>query len=585
MIKANFSLQNFRDQLASYEAMPQLVALGFICGIGCGLLIALFRFAIDTPLSLILTGHVENFESLSLEQRFLFPSIGGLVLSLMYTYWPLIKNKVGIVHLLERLVYHQGYISGKNLLAQFLVAVVALVSGQSVGREGPAIYMGASLSSMLGQALHIPHNAQRILLACGAAAAISAAFNTPLAGVIFAMEVILIEYTVAGFTPVIVAAVTSSLITRLIFSSAPLFDVPAFGILSYSEIPWIMLLGIIIGLLATLFIKLMIFTSQKISWPLQHKLILAGLLTGIVAIAYPQVMGTGYDTIEDTFLGKLDANALLGILIAKVLLTPIILGLGMPAGLIGPSLFIGAVCGALLGIYGSFFYPTLFYNTFFIPTSVSHIGLYAMLGMGAMMAAVLNAPLAALIALLELTYNPHIIFPAMIAIVVANFTSRYICITPSAFLASLQAQGLDYRLGPLEQILTRASVAKAMSRNFQFSYAKITYNQAKRMIVQNRMWFIIKDDDLPIFIFPATNLENFMQCNLVEKDGIVDLNRIPAERYKIIKVNLKVTLYDALQLMNQNQADLLCVYNHSDHLIGLLSRGQIKNYYDDKQYV
>ncbi|EPJ43841.1 MAG: hypothetical protein OFPII_39620 [Osedax symbiont Rs1] len=575
MIKANFSLQKFRGQLASYEALPLLVALGLICGVGCGLLIAAFRLAIDLPLGLLLAGQVENFESLSPLQRFLLPSLGGLTLALLYNYWPLIKNKVGIVHLLERLAYHQGHIPGKNLVAQFIVAVVALVSGQSVGREGPAIYMGASLSSMLGQLLHVPHNSHRLLVACGSAAAISAAFNTPLAGVIFAMEVILLDYTIAGFTPIIVAAVSSSLTNRMIFDAEPIFDAPSFEILRYSELPWIIVMAIGVGLLATLFIKLLTSTSQHITWPLHYRLLLAGVLTGLVALLYPQIMGTGYDTISDTFWGRIDIYLLLGILLAKVLLTPIILGLGMPAGLIGPSLFIGASCGALFGLLGSAL----------VDVPVSHSGLYAMLGMGAMMAAVLNAPLAALIALLELTYNPNIIFPGMIAIVVANVTTRYIFKMPSAFLASLQAQGLDYRLEPLAQILTRASVAIAMSRDFQVIDATISLKTAKQIVQQNTRWLVIRENRQHSSIIPTLNIDNFLTRDLVDEDESIDLNRIPAQRCDVVSIDQRSTLHEALQVMIEKETNLLCIYDHHDSLIGLLSRSHIENYYNSKQYL
>ncbi|MEH6443441.1 MAG: chloride channel protein [Oceanospirillaceae bacterium] len=574
MNKTNFSMQNFRDQLASYEALPQLVALGLICGLGCGLLIAVFRLAIDLPLTLLLAEHVENFEGLSLYQRFLYPSCGGLLLALMYRYWPLIKNKVGIVHLLERLAYHQGYIPLKNLCAQFIIAVVALVSGQSVGREGPAIYMGASLSSLLGHWLHIPHNSQRILVACGAAAAISAAFNTPLAGVIFAMEVILLDYTIAGFTPIIVAAVCSSIVTRMIFSSEPVFDAPAFNILSHAELPWVLLLGVLAGILGTFFIKLMLFTKSKIDWHLSYKLLLAGVLTGLVAIVQPEVMGTGYDTITDVFWDRLDLQLLLGILLAKILLTPIILGLGMPAGLIGPVLFIGAVMGAMFGIIGNLF----------IDSNVS-VGLYAMLGMGAMMAAVLNAPLAALIALLELTYNPNIIFPGMIAIVVANLTTRYVFNMPSAFLATLQAQGLDYRLEPLAQILNRASVAKVMSKSFQCSPTAISLHQAKTIISQNAMWLVVTNNEQHTSAFPVMNIQSFLDRGIITIHDKIDLNRIPAQRFEVTTINLRATLHEALQLMNSKETDLLCVYDHSSALAGLLTRAQIEHYYNNKQYL
>jgi len=574
MIKANFSLQNFRHQLASYEALPQLVALGLLSGISCGLLIALFRYAIDTPLTILLPEHVENFEGLNAYERFLLPCMGGLTLALMYKYWPLIKNKVGVVHLLERLAYHQGQIPGKNLITQFIVAVVALVSGQSVGREGPAIYLGACLSSILGQYLRIPDNSQRILIACGSAAAISAAFNTPLAGVVFAMEVILLDYTIAGFTPIIVASVSSALVTRLIFADEPIFQVPAFEILNYSEIPWIIVLAIAIGCLATAFIKIMLFTKEMAKISLSIKLAMAGLLTGAVALFYPQIMGTGYDTISDTLLGNLELDLLLAILVAKVILTPVILGLGIPAGLIGPSLFIGAVAGAALGITGNLL----------VDISVSHIGMYAMLGMGAMMAAVLNAPLAALIALLELTHNHNIIFPGMIAIVCANLTARYVFKTPSAFLATLQAQGLDYRLEPMAQILTRVSVAKAMTKNLNIVENKISLTAAQQINNQQTLWVVIRNEHKLTTLFPAVNLNNFLERDLVTSQELIDLERIPAQRFAIHSINVRATLHEALQKMNKQDLDVLCVFDHKDHLLGVLSRTQIEYYYNTKQY-
>ncbi|MGB1239528.1 MAG: chloride channel protein, partial [Pseudomonadales bacterium] len=294
MNKAHASLQHFRHQLANYEALPQLALLGLVCGLGAGLLISLLRIAIDLPLAALLPDHVENFEGLSTSERFLLPVIGSLVLAYLFTLWPLMRCKVGIVHLMERLSYHQGIIPIKHMYAQFISACIALICGHSVGREGPAVYLGACLSSWIGQLLHIPHNSQRLLIACGAAAAISAAFNTPLAGVIFAMEVILLEYTVAGFTPVIVASVSASIVTRVLFDGAPIFDVPSFTVASMSEVPWIIATGAVIGIIAAAFIKLMLLATKSKRWPLQLRFILAGLITGAVAVLYPQVMGTGY---------------------------------------------------------------------------------------------------------------------------------------------------------------------------------------------------------------------------------------------------------------------------------------------------
>jgi len=319
----------------------------------------------------------------------------------------------------------------------------------------------------------------------------------------------------------------------------------------------------------------MLQTRKLQHWPLAYRLILAGVLTGLVAIVYPQVMGTGYDTISESFSGKIEIGLLLGILLAKLVLTPVILGLGVPAGLIGPSLFIGALAGAVLG----------FAVHHLTDVPIEHVGLYAMLGMGAMMAAVLNAPLAALIALLELTYSPNIILPGMIAIVVSNLTARYVFNTPSIFLASLQAQGLDYRLEPIAQILNRASVAKVMTKNFSISSAKVSAQQAQQLVEDDLIWLLVKESDLHTNIFPVTNIANFLQRDVLSQGELVDLNRIPAERYEIVKLNLRATLHEALQLMDQRSTDLLCIYDHTEQLIGLLSRSQIENYYNNKQYV
>ena len=577
MIRDFFSLHNFRNQLTNYEALPQLVLLGLVCGILTGLLIAAFRLAIDIPLSFLLIDDVENFEDLSIQARFLLPSLGGITLALLIAYLPLMRSKVGLVYLLERLAYHQGQIPGKSLFAQFLLAVIALVSGQSVGREGPAIYMGAGVASLLGNYLKVPFNVNRLLLACGGAAAISAAFNTPLAGVIFAMEVILLDYTIAGFTPIIVAAVTSSLITRLIFSAEPIFQIPAFDLLDHYEILWIIFLGVFIGTLATIFIKLMNLTKVKINLSLSYKLAIAGIVTGCVAIFYPQVMGTGYDTIIDSMWGRIDIQLLLYILVAKLLLTAIILGLGMPAGMIGPTLFIGAVGGAFLGICGSYF----------ADSSVSHVGLYTMLGMGAMMAATLNAPLAALIALLELTYNPHIIFPAMIAIVVANLTTQYLFRTPSAFLASLQAQGFDYRIKPLAQALNRVSVGKVMDRSICLHDNNNLLN--KTFISDASVkWLVIKEQQKYVQIYLLADIVNYSSPQdskslAIDENEDIALTSLQHLAIDVIKVNVRDTLSTALIFMNQHQTDTLCVFSHNEQAIGIITRSQVEYYYNNVQ--
>lgn len=573
MLKRQFTLQHFRDRLAHYEALPQLAVLGLISGIGVGLLMVLFRLAVDWPLTQWL-GAPENFEALTSSERLGWPLAGSIILIILFYLWPITFRQVGMIHLFERLAYHQGNIPVRSLIMQFTAAATALISGHSVGREGPAIFLGAAASSQIGQILKLPNNSMRLLIGCGTAAAISAAFNTPLAGVIFAMEVILLEYTLIGFTPIIVSAVTADLVMRSALGHHNVFDVPLFEIATLAEIPWIMLLGVCVGGCAAAFNYLQLKTYKLNHWPVFIRFTLAALLTGTAALFYPQLMGVGYDTISEALWGRLDLSLIAALLIIKLIITPVILGLGIPAGLIAPTLFIGALLGAVFGTLGA-----LISNM-----DVSHLGLYAMLGMGAMMGAVLNAPLAALAALLELTGNPNIIFPGMIAIVISNLTVRYLFNQPSIFLSAMQAQGLDYRQEPLAQALSRAAVGSLMERQFALISTILSAEAARSLCTSQTRWLIIKEVDQPASaVMPTTDLKDYLDRN--PELTSLNLQEIPAQRTSIHPVSFRATLHEALNNMEENHTDLLCVLSNQDEIMGLLSRGKIEYYYSHKQTI
>ena len=207
-------LDKLRLRLASVDALS-LSALGLASGLLAGAVILVFRKTIESAQAAFLPGGgVENYEALGWEYRLALPIGGGLLLGLL---WQLIAPKhraVGVTHVMERLAYHQGYLPWRNALMQFVGAAASIIAGHSVGREGPGIHLGAASGSLLGQGLTLPNNAIRNLVACGTAAAIAASFNTPIAGVVFAMEVVMMEFTLAGFAPVILAAVSATMLTR-----------------------------------------------------------------------------------------------------------------------------------------------------------------------------------------------------------------------------------------------------------------------------------------------------------------------------------------------------------------------------------
>ncbi|NIP47672.1 MAG: hypothetical protein GWN21_16175, partial [Gammaproteobacteria bacterium] len=256
-------------------------------------------------------------------------------------------REVGVVHVMQGLAYNAARLPWRNAVLQFAGATAAIVTGHSVGREGPAIHVGAATASMLGQWLHLPNDSVRILVACGTAAAIAASLDTPIAGVVFAMEVVMMEYSLVGFTPVILAAVCATSMTHLVFGSTPFVEARAMQMTSLLELPCMLLVGVVLGTLASLFIA---SVRRLFAWARAHPLWLrttaAGLVTGLCALAAPQIMGVGYDTVELTLVGGLGLSALVMIVSLKLVATTACIGLGIPGGLIGPTVLMGALGGA-----------------------------------------------------------------------------------------------------------------------------------------------------------------------------------------------------------------------------------------------
>ncbi|GGC00293.1 chloride channel protein [Marinobacterium zhoushanense] len=566
------SLEHFRQRLSHFEALPQLVMLGIIAGLCTGLVILLFRLAIELPQHWLLpSGISEDFESLTAWQRFCFPVAGSLILLILLLTIPRLSRSVGIPHLLERLNYHQGRLSLADLLTQFVGGAIALGSGHSVGREGPAVYLGGSCGSLIGQWLKLPNNTLRILIGCGSAASIAAVFNTPLAGVIFAMEVILLEYSILGFIPVIVAAVVADVLVQLVIGHAAELRLPALSTEILPELPLLLILGLAVGLVAAAFIYTLQRTVRLRRTPLAVRFMIAGVLAGVVSVAVPEVMGTGYDSIEQLFDGPAVLDLLLLLLICKTLLTPFVIGLGIPGGIIGPSLVIGALAGALLAGFAQ-------YLGFNMP-----IDLFTTVGMGAMMGAILNAPLAALIALLELTDNSAIILPGMIAIVVSNLTLRSLFKRPSAFQAILEAQGLDASQAPLAQALSRAAVGSLLERDLVSTHALVTVAEANQLLKASPRWFLIEQGETNALL-PMGDLARWLDKHPAEQDDLcIELMQIPAGRQEAIPIYSRATLHEAWESMVAHDVSVLLVISNQGTPLGVIRRSQIEEYYNHKQ--
>jgi chloride channel protein, CIC family len=556
--------------LAGKRALFALSLLGLMTGIVVGLVITLFRVSTElSQMSFLPDANPENYEALSWQIRLLIASSGGLILGLIFYFVSKAPLRVGVIHVLERLSYNEGNMPFKNLVMQFIGGTIAIVSGQSVGREGPSVHLGAASASLMGQYLHLPNNSIRTLVGCGAAAAIAASFNTPLAGVVFAMEVILMEYTITGFTPVILSAVSATVISQLVFKEESVFTVSAVNLESFYELPIIVLMGILIGAIAAAFIRLTgIFTKFGLKFDIWLRMFIAGTGVGVIALFSPEIMGIGYDTVDAVILGEIGLTAIVIILLAKLLTTSLCIGFSIPAGLIGPAIFMGALAGGIVGKCIGLF-----------EGNYSDAALYAMLGMGAMMSATLQAPLAALLAILELTGNQNIIFPGMLAIVSANLTARELFKCDSIFLSQFRGIGLDYRNDPIAQSLRRIGVESVMNKAYVITEARIPRNVGYEHLKEAPDWLIIRKEDANQ-LMPATDLARHLEET---DDEEIDLLEIPSKRRQLVKVAIESTLQHAQQLLNDSEAEALYVTRKigtsADRIFGIITQEDIEKHY------
>ena len=561
-----------RLRLAQVDAPAQLAVLAVLTGALAGTVILIFRLSIE-QLSILLHGQADPdaFEALGLLPRVLLLLGSAAVIGLAVNRLSPSARRVGVVHVMERLSRHQGYMPAKAAWVQFLGGILALGTGQSGGREGPAIHLGSAASSFLGRAFKLPNNSMRTLLACGTAAAIAGSFNTPIAGVIFAMEVVMMEYTISSFIPVIISAVTATLLTHSVIGNEPAFTVPALQLSSLAEIPYVALLGALIGAIAAGYIALVRAFSRLADRPFWLRALLAASITALIAMGLPQVMGIGYDTVNQAMLGQVSLTLALLLIVAKTVSSAAAVGLGLPVGLIGPTLVIGAAVGAAGGIAGNLIVDT-----------AAPPGFYVMLGMAAMMAAVLQAPLAALMCVLELTANANIILPAMLIIVVATLTTSEGFRQQSVFITTLNALGLQYPPNPITLQLQKVGVAAIMDRRFVRLQPVLSVKEAEEALARNPRWVLVEDEARQVHTaLNAADLRAFVE----ERGGTVDeikLRELPAQRKDTGSIDFRATLLEAHEALERGSIEALCVRRSTAPLIapivGVITQDDIDNY-------
>ncbi|MCB1526857.1 MAG: chloride channel protein [Hyphomicrobiaceae bacterium] len=448
---------NFSDFIG--DRQPLTWALGLGIGIAVGYAALGFRKLIGVFQLPWLMTTSERVASAAAEVPWwvilLAPAVGGLIVGFILQHFVAGQRAHAVADVIEYRSLRDCRIDPKTGLISALLAAMSLGAGASAGREGPVVHLGATLASWLEYRFHLSPANRRTLLASGVAAAVAASFNAPIAGVLFAHEVILRHYAMRAFVPIVIASVTGGVISRIHLGNFPAFTIPDYQITSFLEVPAFALLGVTCAAVAILF-QFTIIASERIVWhfesPLWLRTALGGLAVGAIAIVFPEVLGVGYETTDRALYMSLPLWMLLALIVAKTLATAITLAVRFAGGIFSPSLYLGALTGAAFGIVATTAFPEV----------GASYGLYAILGMGAVAACVLGAPISTILICFELTSGYELSLALLLTVSIAVGLNQAL-LGQSYFDWQLAKRGLFLQEGPHKSIMRRLTVSGFMS--------------------------------------------------------------------------------------------------------------------------
>lgn len=369
----------------------------------------------------------------------LLPAVGGLVVGLMVVFLAQEARGAGVSDVVLAVQFKASRMRPRVAGVKVAATSLAIGSGGSAGIEGPIVQIGSAIGSAVGQRLRLTEEGVRIALAAGAAAGIAATFNTPLAGVFFALEVILIDFSSRSFGLVVLAAVIANVVARLTMGDEPVFVVPQHALVHPVELLLYLMLGVlsaVVGVAFTHVLDRFDATFARWAFPRWLKPAAGGLVVGAIGLAFPQLLGLGYDTIEAALENRLPLGLMAALVVAKLIATSITVGSGSSGGVIGPSLYLGAMLGGAMGV--------VFHSVF--PELTASPGAYALVGMGAVFAATAHAPITAIFTVFELANGYLVILPLMLSCVTSAFLAHRIS-PHTIYSVSLNRRGIDIQVG------------------------------------------------------------------------------------------------------------------------------------------
>ncbi len=458
---------------------------------------------------------LENVMNTSWYWILIIPAIGGLIVGpIIYFFAPEAKGH-GVPEVMEAILLKGGAIRPRVAFLKAVASAITIGTGGSVGREGPIIQIGSSLGSMVGQFFRVPSKKLKTLVGCGAAAGIAAAFNAPIAGALFAVEIILMDFAVAQFSPIVISSVMATVISRSFEGDFAAFIVPKYELASPYEIGFYFVLGALSGLTAYLFIKSLYmsedFFDNKLKMPGYLKAALGGVIIGLIALNFPHIMGVGYDSINNALYGNMIWYIALILIFMKIIATSITLGSGGSGGIFAPSLFMGAMLGYFFGSFVHQYFPEI----------TASPGAYALVAMGGLVAGTTRAPITAIIIVFELTNDYHIILPLMITCIISTIISSKLS-RESIYTLKLIMRNIGIKEGMETNIMESIPVKDVYRAEYDAINSTDNFSQVVNKIIQGKevdypvinnegkVTGIISLNDIKDYLFEKDSLQNVL---------------------------------------------------------------------------
>ena len=500
------------------------------------------------------------------------PAVGGMLVGPLVYFLAREAKGHGVPEVMEAVALRGGLIRKRIVLIKSLASAICIGTGGSVGREGPIVQIGSAIGSSIGQMLKVSADRMRTLVGCGAAAGIAATFNAPIAGSMFALEVILGDFGLATFSPIVISSVVATAISRHFLGDTPAFIVPAYELVSAWELPIYIVLGLFCAIVGVTFTRTLykledLFDAFK--FPGYLKAVVGGLILGAGGLLVPQILGVGYGAIDLALIQKYSWWFLLVLVFSKILATSITIGSGGSGGVFAPSLFLGAMAGCFFG--------TVVHALF--PGVTATPGAYSIVGMGAVVSATTHGPMAAILILFEMTGSYTIILPLMLSCIIGTIAAGQLY-RESIYTLKLVRKGVDIQAGKEVNVLRSMHVKDVMNSRVETipeslplaelaeKISKSKYNSFPVLNAENRLAGIISFNDYSEAMFDEDLKDIVVAKDLASTD--------------VVTVSSEDDLYTALEKISPKDFSTLPVVSPDDlhQLVGIVTRRDIIGAYE-----